>query len=830
MNQPTQSSLKKHKRHRWHRRLSSLLFYLILLIIALFSLFLWLTDTPEGFQALLHFAKPFLSSRYEIQITGPVQGVADRFQIDALKIHSLTVKNLSAQLQFRDLLLGKVNLVHLSGSLEPSDNFTIPLQLSGVMGLEAPYALNFRGHVNIQQKNSTSTLFKSSFQIAGTLSHYQFSAHGKGLILKQSSHLILQGFGSATALHTEELVLEFAKAQQDSLQKSFTPSIDGTLNISSFAPLQVQLDLSGQHLALQSHAIQTDPAYLDQLINFNLKLLTNANQQSVNLTLNSHLFSTQIQATREANSGKTQLNAVKINTTQGEWELPTTQLVLQSSLISLPHSCLTYQPKIQAKDNLAQNNQICGEIFFQNSTSEHPVDQDLISDIQIHLENLSLLTDIYHPMDIPSEMSGVLEGNMHIEGPLSDLKYTGLIQLKDARIGLPEWGIVLQKINLNLQSQNEPYIHILGSAQSGTGQLNWQGSAAYQNNRPIIVLTLKGQQVTLINLPLAHVIATPNLVYTQNEKIMALTGTIQIDSAQINADEYRNFPASESKDVVFVNNQNQIIQTQNTLPFDLNIAVMTDPHKNQIELSGFGIKTHISGQIMVNSVANKPTFAEGKLNLIQGDYQAYGKHFTITQGALIFNHSPLTNPNLDVSATYVLNAISIGGNTASSIVVGVKVTGTIQQIHLSLFSDPPMSQENILSYIITGQPLSQAGPGSQSALSQAALSFTGAGGDQSVMSKIQDTLKLNQLSVGSLNSLPSNNLAESRSSTSPDQDNTAVFVGKSITPRFSVSYGVGLFNSQQILLTHFKLSPHFYLQTDNSTLDAGADVFYTFEH
>jgi len=166
----------------------------------------------------------------------------------------------------------------------------------------------------------------------------------------------------------------------------------------------------------------------------------------------------------------------------------------------------------------------------------------------------------------------------------------------------------------------------------------------------------------------------------------------------------------------------------------------------------------------------------------------------------------------------------------NNILIGVKVSGTLEQIHLSLFSNPPMSQENIFSYIITGAPLSQAGPGSQTAITQAALSFSSGGGDESVLDKVQETLQLNQLSVGSLNAMPNNNLSSARASSNPDQNNTAVFVGKALTSRFFISYGVGLFNNQQIFLTHFKISQHFYLQTDTSTMDSGADIFYTFEH
>ncbi len=798
--------------HSWRYKLKNIVFYLILFLIILTGLTVWFTDTPLGFKTLVNLSEPLLS-KYGVVIQGPVNGILTNFKIQKIQINSLTLENFSLQVQPRNLLLGQINLSQASGILQIND-FSTPIKLFGQISLRSPHTFNLHGWVLLKRTviPTPKSLFKTNFQIAGDLSHYQFTAHGQGVLFNRQSHLIIQGFGSSAELHTEELVLELPHG-----------SIDGSVTITNFSPLTLKLQLNGHDIPAQ------DPAFNpNQLLNFALNFSTNSQTQEANLTLHAPHFDTQLHATRVINNGVTQLDPILLTTSNGHWQLPSTQLVLQNTLINIPHACFTYQSKqsIHTASSSAQNqsqNQICGQLFFQNKNQS----SDLISDLQINLKDLSVLQDF---SDKTNDLEGVLTGSMHIEGPPSQLKYTGSIQLSQGRLGLPEWGIVFQKITLLMQSQDEPFVHIQGSAESGSGTLTWKGSLSDQNNQLNLGLGIDGDHLTLINLPLAYVIASPHLVYTQNAQTMALTGVVNLNEAHINADEYKNFPASESKDVVFVDNQNRVIQNQDSLPFALNLILMTDPKKNNIQFEGFGIKTGVTGQLTVSSFANKPTLADGQLSLINGQYQAYGKHFNITQGSLIFNHSPITNPTLNISATYVMTSIVLGGNSVGSIVVGVKVTGTISQIHLSLFSDPPMSQENILSYIITGQPLSQAGPGSQSALSQAALSFATAGGDQSAISKIQETFKLNQLSVGSLNGLPTNNLAAGRETNGPNQDNTAVFVGKSITSRFYVSYGVGLFNNEQILMTHFTLSPHFYIQTDNSTLDAGADVFYTFEH
>ena len=789
---------KNNKIHKsLHKKISNLIFYFILFLLILTGILVWMLDTPTGFETLIRLAKPLLNKQ-GISISGPINGVLADFEISRIQINALDLENVRINIHLRDLFEDQINLKTANAHLKLG-SLDIPINLSGHISLSAPHAFNLSGKLIIQNQDSLKTNLKTNFQIAGNLTHYQFTVHGQGTLLGREGHLIIQGFGSMSEIHTEELAFNLSRG-----------SLDGSLNLSSFSPWSLKASIQGKDIPLDQNAFDAN-----NLISFQANLLANPDSQDISLKANTALWNSEIHANRLSNTGIMTLDPLDIHTPFGLWSLPKTPITLLPNLFNLPNTCLTYQIN-NPINNPANNQTLCASASFQNKI--------LNANLKLDIKNINTLQDFFPETN---DLQGILKGSMNISGSLSELKYRGNIDLSDASLGLSRWGIVLQKASLSLTSQNEPLIHIHANAQSGLGTASAQGSLSYQQNILDITLGIEGSQFTLMNLPLAHVIASPHLAYTQNSKIMSLTGVINIDSALINADDYKLFSSEESPDVIFVDNKNNIIRDKKTLPFAINLTLIAGP---KIQFTGFGINTGISGHITVSSVANMPSFADGKLNLINGQYQAYGKHFTITQGALIFNHSPLTNPSLDVTATYAMTAIVMGSSSISAITVGVKVSGTIHQIHLTLFSNPPMSQENILSYIATGQPLSQAGPGSQSAISQAALSFASGGGDQTVLNKIQDAFKLNQLSVGSLNNLPSNNLNQDRETNSPGQDNTAVFIGKSLSSRFYVSYGVGLFNNEQIFMTHFTLSPHFYIQTDTSTLDSGADLFYTFEH
>jgi len=66
---------------------------------------------------------------------------------------------------------------------------------------------------------------------------------------------------------------------------------------------------------------------------------------------------------------------------------------------------------------------------------------------------------------------------------------------------------------------------------------------------------------------------------------------------------------------------------------------------------------------------------------------------------------PMDNPGLDIRAT----------RTSGDVVPGIEITGTLKSPRTGLFSDPPMSEAEVLSCLATGNPLS----GTESSDSQA---------------------------------------------------------------------------------------------------------------
>jgi translocation and assembly module TamB len=215
---------------------------------------------------------------------------------------------------------------------------------------------------------------------------------------------------------------------------------------------------------------------------------------------------------------------------------------------------------------------------------------------------------------------------------------------------------------------------------------------------------------------------------------------------------------------------------------------------------------------------------------VDGRYQAYGQNLDIESGRLIFDGGPVTKPAVDLYASR---------RPTQDITVGVRVRGTLDKPQLTLQSDPVMAREQQLSWLLLGRPLDQNSSSDLSAISSAALSLGLSGGDYFAQ-KLGKTVGLDQISLGQ-GPVSGSDVAASATTIQGSQaaqnaPNTAGYtaqaaqltLGKYLTPRLFVSYGVSLFQPGQTFRMLYDLGGGFKLQTE-SGVASGGDLIYTFE-
>lgn len=305
---------------------------------------------------------------------------------------------------------------------------------------------------------------------------------------------------------------------------------------------------------------------------------------------------------------------------------------------------------------------------------------------------------------------------------------------------------------------------------------------------------------------------SPNISVSVTPKELELGGNIDIPWARIEVEELPESAVSVSDDEVIMDGsvkkkiplaQRQIPQTTSSgmaIKSNINIHIGDD-----VNLNAYGLKANLDGTIAVRQ-GKQGLGLYGQVNLTKGRYASFGQDLIIRKGQISFAGLP-SQPNLNIEAIRNPEAME-----DSSIIAGVKVYGLADRPEVKVFSEPAMSQNDALSYVLTGRSLDSSGDGNANNSMAAAVIGLSLSKSSKLVGKVGNAFGLNDLNV----------------TTAGIGDNTKVEVSASLTPKFRVKYGVGLFSPLTELTLRYNLAPKLYLQWVSSVNQA-VDLMYRFD-
>jgi translocation and assembly module TamB len=114
----------------------------------------------------------------------------------------------------------------------------------------------------------------------------------------------------------------------------------------------------------------------------------------------------------------------------------------------------------------------------------------------------------------------------------------------------------------------------------------------------------------------------------------------------------------------------------------------------------------LSGRIRVKQEPGQEMQFFGQVEPVpgRGGLDMYGRSFTLTEGEITLN-GPATSTTLDVTAQYQVPTQGGGGDDAG-VLIDVDAKGRPDSLQLEFSAEPSMSQDDIISYIVTGRPAS----------------------------------------------------------------------------------------------------------------------------
>lgn len=133
-------------------------------------------------------------------------------------------------------------------------------------------------------------------------------------------------------------------------------------------------------------------------------------------------------------------------------------------------------------------------------------------------------------------------------------------------------------------------------------------------------------------------------------------------------------------------------------------------------VKGSGANIEVEGRLEINKKLKQPYIVTGNIDVVRGQYQFMGKLFVIQGGTVSFRGKKIINPFIDVRALYEI----------SSIEVYINISGTAEKPKIQLSSDPPLDENEIVSYLVFGTSSESLGADDRVAFQEKAGEFLGA--------------------------------------------------------------------------------------------------------
>jgi len=402
-----------------------------------------------------------------------------------------------------------------------------------------------------------------------------------------------------------------------------------------------------------------------------------------------------------------------------------------------------------------------------------------------------------------ANVKGHRDARCRLDGTVAQPALQGHAALEQFAAEVPAVGLKLHDGDIRVATTDARQLRLDGHIASGDGTLKLAGVLGFGKNTPTR-LSISGANVLAADIPAAKVTVSPDLKIDMNDQGLAIGGQIAIDKARVELEKLPGAGATQaSSDVVVVDAEKEQ-KEQSALPMhvDLSVDLGRDTH-----IIGYGLDGTVGGRLHVSQSPGNATTGRGQIT-INGTYKAYGQDLTIKQGRLLFASTPIENPGLDIRAIRELHPnATIDDNQ----VVGLHISGTAKRPVMTVFSNPAMDQSDALSYLITGKPLSQVKGGEGSMVNAAAQALGSAAGD--LLAK----------GIGAKLGI------EAGVANSAALGTAAFTVGKYLSPKLYLSYGVGLFDPGEVITLRYILSSRWNFEAEQATEFSRASFNYRIE-
>ena len=464
-------------------------------------------------------------------------------------------------------------------------------------------------------------------------------------------------------------------------------------------------------------------------------------------------------ATWQMSSGRAQMNQGKVTldsivlarnpgpgqlTVSGAWpgpvtvtaqRLPVADLIMKGKRDSLPD----LDANVTYADGVAK-----GKLGLLLA-DRHPLTADFTTKPlggQLHADSLDLA--LFEPM-VPSlkKVQGWLNGNVAVEGSVDAPRLNGRLDLRNAAASVAATGVRYEKVNAGLVFSGDALTLDSVGIAAGKGHATIDGTVHFARlDHPQLDFTVKTDHFPVMHRrDFLEATATGQLALRGSPAGATLTGSAVVNEGNAYLEHFMHSAGIDLSDSLYAQFVDTTVLRESSgggrsiiesfmdslkierMTVDLGDHFWLKSPDASIQLAGkLTLRTGSSGQQIENGDKYR---LDGTVQTVRGFYRmafapGLTREFTIREGSIRYFGSPRKDAILDLGAEHVVRTAQ-----GDEVTITAHIGGTLEKPTIQLTSDvsPPLSETELISYLVFGAPTAQAFLGDESDNSQHSTVF-----------------------------------------------------------------------------------------------------------
>lgn len=348
-------------------------------------------------------------------------------------------------------------------------------------------------------------------------------------------------------------------------------------------------------------------------------------------------------------------------------------------------------------------------------------------------------------------IAGDMELDLAARGSLEQPDLRGNFRLRDGRLKVVPLNVDVSALTISggLDSRNLVIREI--SARAKDGEIRGSGSLALEQYEVSgVKLNLNAKRWPAIDTARYQLRVAGNVDVEGAVGAPVVKGQINITEGSLRPDlaflEQSKAPYKRDETIIVVNRKGEREAPQaatqsagatdnglfNSITLDLAMRAPANVWVRHPDLV-----SELSGNVRITKAQNRNLDLSGRVEVVRGYFAFQGRRFQIARGRVEFTAGEKINPSIELLAQYKLREYQIE----------VNISGTADKPSLTLSSQPPLEQADILALVLFGRPLNALNQSEQVSLQQSGVNLASGFVAGAVASSVAKALGLDSLGV-----------------------------------------------------------------------------------